>query len=391
MRISGNIGDSCRASRRVAWIGAVPPVTIISMSASGNGRPPIPYGFGLTAPHPCCSVRSLAQESKLERGLVIAFALAEVLVQAGERVGVPDLMRPTGSRNVLDKLANAVVHDASERPSLPYAFAPPAFSEIVVLSDFWSPDGASVHNHFLGLRPMARIGHAVQIVDPAEESFPYSGRVEFIEPEGAGSITAGRAESWKPEYAARVARHRTAIRAETDRLGWSFTIHRTDRPATELLLAHARAARRPSARNGNERPSPNGGHACEAGMTPWLPLGFAQPLVLLALLGLPVLWWLLRLIPPQPRRISFPPTQLLFGISPKQETPRRTPWWLTLLRLTLAALVIIAAAGPLWNPPLATSAAKIPLALLIDDGFPAAGTWDIRRRTIEDLDCARGE
>jgi hypothetical protein len=125
-------------------------------------------------------------------------------------------------------------------------------------------------------------------------------------------------------------------------------------------------------------------------MMPWLPLGFAQPLVLLALLGLPVLWWLLRLIPPQPRRIAFPPTQLLFDIAPKQETPRRTPWWLTLLRLTLAALVIIAAAGPLWNPPVATSAAKAPLALLIDDGFPAAGTWDIRMRTVEDL-IARAE
>jgi hypothetical protein len=125
-------------------------------------------------------------------------------------------------------------------------------------------------------------------------------------------------------------------------------------------------------------------------MMPWLPLGFAQPLVLLALLSLPVLWWLLRLIPPQPRRIAFPPTQLLFDIAPKQETPRRTPWWLTLLRLTLAALVIIAAAGPLWNPPVATSAAKAPLALLIDDGFPAAGTWDIRMRTVEDL-IARAE
>ena len=77
-----------------------------------------------------------------------------------------------------------------------------------------------------------------------------------------------------------------------------------------------------------------------------LPLGFAQPLVLLGLLSMPVLWWLLRLIPPQPRRIDFPPTRLLFDITPKEETPRRTPWWLTLLRLTLAALVIIAAAGP---------------------------------------------
>jgi hypothetical protein len=121
-----------------------------------------------------------------------------------------------------------------------------------------------------------------------------------------------------------------------------------------------------------------------------LPLGFAQPLVLLGLLSLPVLWWLLRLIPPQPRRINFPPTRLLFDIAPKEETPQRTPWWLTLLRLTLAALVIIAAAGPLWNPPVATTTAKAPLALMIDDGFPAAGTWDMRMRTAEDL-IARAE
>jgi hypothetical protein len=125
-------------------------------------------------------------------------------------------------------------------------------------------------------------------------------------------------------------------------------------------------------------------------MIPWLPLGFAQPLVLLGLLSLPVLWWLLRLIPPQPRRIDFPPTRLLFDITPKEEQPRRTPWWLTLLRLTLAALVIIAAAGPLWNPPVATSTAKASLALLIDDGFPAAATWDARMRTAEDL-IARAE
>jgi Domain of unknown function (DUF4159)/Aerotolerance regulator N-terminal len=125
-------------------------------------------------------------------------------------------------------------------------------------------------------------------------------------------------------------------------------------------------------------------------MMSWLPLGFAQPLVLLGLLSLPVLWWLLRLIPPQPRRVAFPPTRLLFDIAPREETPRRTPWWLTLLRLTLAALVIIAAAGPLWNPPVATSTAKAPLALLIDDGFPAAGTWDARMRTAEDL-IARAE
>ena len=116
-----------------------------------------------------------------------------------------------------------------------------------------------------------------------------------------------------------------------------------------------------------------------------LPLAFAEPLVLLGLLSLPILWWLLRLIPPQPRRIDFPPTRLLFDLAPKEETPRRTPWWLTLLRLTLAALVIIAAAGPLWRPPLETAASKAPLALIIDDGYPAAGSWDARMRTADDL------
>jgi hypothetical protein len=120
-------------------------------------------------------------------------------------------------------------------------------------------------------------------------------------------------------------------------------------------------------------------------MSSWLPLGFAQPLVLLGLLSLPVLWWLLRLIPPQPRRIDFPPARLLFDIKPQEETPRRTPWWLTLLRLTLATLVILAAAGPLWNPAAEATRTSSPLAILIDDGFPAANTWDARVRAADDL------
>ena len=115
------------------------------------------------------------------------------------------------------------------------------------------------------------------------------------------------------------------------------------------------------------------------------PLGFAEPLVLIGLLTLPVLWWLLRMIPPRPRRLEFPPTRLLLEIAPKEETPARTPWWLTLMRLALAALVIIAAAGPLWHPPLATTKTRAPVAILIDDGWPAAATWDARVRTADDI------
>jgi uncharacterized protein (DUF58 family) len=183
---------------------------------------------------------ALAEESKLERALVVGFALAEVLVQGGERVGVPALLRPTASRNVIEKMAEAILHDAGERPSLPGSFAPSPLAEVVVLSDLWSPI-ADVRATVTQLAAGGAHGHVVQIVDPAEESFPYSGRVEFIEPEGAGSVTAGRAEAWRSDYQGLIAGHRDAVRAETDRRGWSFAIHRTDRPATELLLAlHAR-------------------------------------------------------------------------------------------------------------------------------------------------------
>ena len=183
---------------------------------------------------------ALAADSKLDRALVVAFALAEVLVQGGERVGVPGLLRPTASRNVIEKMAEAVLHDTGGRASLPPSFAPSPLSEIVVLSDLWSPI-AEVETTIAQLSATGASGHVVQIVDPAEESFPYAGRVEFIEPEGAGSVTAGRAETWRNDYQGLIARHRDAIRAATDLRTWSFAIHRTERPATELLLAlHAR-------------------------------------------------------------------------------------------------------------------------------------------------------
>jgi uncharacterized protein (DUF58 family) len=178
----------------------------------------------------------LVRDTKLFRALVVAFALAEVLVEGGERVGIPGLMRPSSSRNVVEKMAQAVIHDTAARASLPPSFAPSPLAEIVVLSDLWSPI-AEVHQTIAQLSTTGAHGHVVQVVDPAEETFPYGGRIEFIEPEGAGSVTAGRAEMWKADYETRVARHRAEIRAETDRLGWTFTIHRTDRPASELLLA----------------------------------------------------------------------------------------------------------------------------------------------------------
>lgn len=184
-----------------------------------------------------------ARDSKLERGLIVTFALAELLVAGGERVGIPGLMNPTSSRNVIDKIAQAMLHDDAARASLPPSFIPSALAEIVVLSDFWSPM-SEIRTMLAGLSSSGAHGTLIQIVDPAEETFPYSGRVEFVEPEGAGAITAGRAETWRDDYRARLDAHRAGLRAQAERRGWSFVVHRTDRSPNELLLAlHTRMGR----------------------------------------------------------------------------------------------------------------------------------------------------
>ncbi len=122
-----------------------------------------------------------------------------------------------------------------------------------------------------------------------------------------------------------------------------------------------------------------------------LPLTFAAPLVLTALAALPAIWLLLRITPPQPKRIDFPPLRILADLLPERETPARTPWWLLLLRLVLAAFLIIAAAGPVWNPA-ATDARGGPLLLLVDNGFAAAHDWRERLNiAVERVEAADRE
>lgn len=108
----------------------------------------------------------------------------------------------------------------------------------------------------------------------------------------------------------------------------------------------------------------------------FLPLAFTTPLLLGALLAIPAIWWLLRLTPPRPREVSFPPTRLLFDIIKREETPSRSPWWLTLLRLGLATLLILALAGPIWRPLARAEFGNGPLWLVVDNGWGSASRWD---------------
>src|SRR5499427_9827654 len=100
-------------------------------------------------------------------------------------------------------------------------------------------------------------------------------------------------------------------------------------------------------------------------------LTFLSPWLLLALLGLPLLWWLLRLTPPAPRRLQFPAIRLLLDLIPREETPHRTPLWLIIFRILLATILIIGLAHPLINPVRQFESSG-PLLLVVDDGWESA-------------------
>ena len=113
------------------------------------------------------------------------------------------------------------------------------------------------------------------------------------------------------------------------------------------------------------------------------PIAFLSPWLLAGLLALPVIWWLLRTVPPRPQRIDFPPTRILVGIDNREKTPAKTPWWLTLIRMLAAALVILALAEPVLNPNRETAlTGSGPVVLVVDNGWASAAQWSARTSMV---------
>ena len=117
----------------------------------------------------------------------------------------------------------------------------------------------------------------------------------------------------------------------------------------------------------------------------WLPLSFGFPAILWGLLALPVIWWLLRLTPPRPQLEVFPPLRILAQVLKNEETPYQSPWWLTLLRLLIAGLVVLALAEPIFNPRENLPQGGGALALVVDNGWASAPDWERRVATAQRL------
>jgi uncharacterized protein (DUF58 family) len=187
----------------------------------------------------------LAPVSKCQRAVVLTLALAELLAVAGERVGLLGMSDPVLARNAAERLALALptAKPAGAATGLETG-ALRRFTDLVLIGDFLDPV-AEIDRTLAAILQSGARAHLVQIVDPSEEVFPYAGRTEFIDPETGTRHVVSRVEQYREAYKVRLAALRDHLRTMSGRIGWTFLLHRTDRPATEPLLAlHARLADR---------------------------------------------------------------------------------------------------------------------------------------------------
>ena len=179
----------------------------------------------------------LALQSKVDRALVLGLAVSDLLVRGGERVGMPGLTRALATRNIAERFAQVLAEDEKrgEPRELPPADPLGARTQAVLIGDFLS-DVEDIRATIHGMAAQGALGHVVMIADPVEETFPFSGHTEFLDVDSDARLRVGDALTFKADYIARLAQHRDAVREICASRGWSFAIHRTDRPVAEALL-----------------------------------------------------------------------------------------------------------------------------------------------------------
>ncbi len=175
--------------------------------------------------------------SKDDRSLILVLALASLLIRAGERVALLGSgRRPAGGRAGMMSFCEQLAGQNDERDNLPAAQQLPRYARIVMVSDFFTAldDLKSRLRGYVGLGVR---GHLLQVIDPAEEALPFSGRVRFDDVEqGGGSELIGDVDSVRDRYQQRFRAHVDSVRDMGQALGWTVALHRTDRPPEPALL-----------------------------------------------------------------------------------------------------------------------------------------------------------
>lgn len=176
----------------------------------------------------------LAHASKHDRALTLMLAVAELLGRGGERIGLIDGPPPSASREAAEKLARALF-TVPRSNDMPVTEHVRRFSDVVVIGDFLAPHEEL--SAWLGkLSTRGANVHLVQVLDPAEESFPFDGRTRFLDPESGVALLVGKAQAWREGYRDKLAAQKAMLADTARRYGWRYQLHHTDRPATEPLL-----------------------------------------------------------------------------------------------------------------------------------------------------------
>ena len=190
-----------------------------------DGGPSMRYASSKTMP------------TKLERATVLTLALGSLLVRGGERIAlVGGDAPPSSGRLALRRMAHRLTAGAPENNSLPPRTVLSRNGQLVWMSDFLQPFDA-IETRMREFADNGVRGFLVQIIDPAEEDFPFTGRVRFEAPASHDLAILGRAEGVRTDYRARYAAHAEAIGRLARRLGWHFLRHRTDRSPQMALIA----------------------------------------------------------------------------------------------------------------------------------------------------------
>lgn len=172
------------------------------------------------------------RRTKRSVAMILALATVECLARGGERIGVPGLLPATTGRSRARYVGEALVTAAPA--SLPVTSGIKRHSDIVIVGDFLDAESDVIAR----LGHLAQTGvraHLIQVMDPIEETFPYRGRTEFVDPETGTRFVLGRADTMREAYLARLAELRDALKQFSRRLDWTFLIHRTDVSSLSVL------------------------------------------------------------------------------------------------------------------------------------------------------------
>ncbi len=195
-------------------------------------------------PSPAMAFKShLSETTKRERAYVMALALAALALRAHERValiGAPE--RPSHARSaILGMARRLLLHDGA---SLPAPQGMHRHAACVLFSDFLEPITETTKS-VRALAGQGLSGHIVQVNDPAEETLPYEGRIEFLGVANPLTYIANRTEELRRAYTEKFRAHREALKMLARSVGWSFASHHTDHaPGTLLMALHGRISER---------------------------------------------------------------------------------------------------------------------------------------------------